>query len=152
MRFYAGDLRAVRLRVVFFAVDLRAVDFLPVDFLAVDFLPVDFLAVDFLAVDFLAVDFLAVDFRAVFFAAFFVDFFAARLPVAFFPFAPPSCLLTVAQAMRSAALLERPFFFADSSMCSAWRFCLDEYEDLSPRGMADLLRQQTNAGLGRIAS
>jgi hypothetical protein len=32
--------------------------------------------------------------------------------------------LTVAQAMRSAALVERPRFFSDSSMCSAWRFCL----------------------------
>src|SRR5690606_35974095 len=42
----------------------------------------------------------------------------------FFFLPPPSCLLTVAQAMRSADSSLRPFFFSLSSMCEAWRFCL----------------------------
>jgi hypothetical protein len=74
---------------VFFAADFFAVDFLLADFLAVEVFAVDFLAVDFLAVDFFPAAFLAVDF----------------LP----PFAPPSCLFTVAQARRPASLLLSPF-------------------------------------------
>ena len=37
---------------------------------------------------------------------------------------PPSCLFTVAQAMRSATSSLRPCSFSLSSLCSAWRFCL----------------------------
>jgi hypothetical protein len=37
---------------------------------------------------------------------------------------PPVCLFTVAQAMRSAVSVLRPRLLADSSMCSACRFCL----------------------------
>ena len=55
-------------------------------------------------------------------------FFAAFFPPPFLPlplfFAPPSCLLTVAQAMRSASSVERPFDFSLFSICSACRFCL----------------------------
>jgi hypothetical protein len=111
-----------------------------VAFFAVDFFVaffVAFFAVDFFAAFFVAffVAFFAVDFFAAFLVAFFaVDFFAAFF-VAFLPFAPPSRLLTVAHAMRSAASVERPSFFSDASMCAACRRCLGEYEDLSPRGM-----------------
>lgn len=53
------------------------------------------------------VAFFATVFLAVFFAAaFFVDFLA----VAFLP--PPSCLFTVAHAMRSAVSVERPWAFS----------------------------------------
>lgn len=86
---------------------------------------------DFLAAVFLEADFLV----AVFFEV-------ALLRVAVFlapdPLAPPSCLFTVAQARFSAVFLDTPFFSYPSSMCSAWRFCLLEYEDLSPRGMTRL--------------
>src|SRR5690606_14896623 len=37
---------------------------------------------------------------------------------------PPSCLLTVAQAIRSAVSWDLPSFFSLASMCRAWRFCL----------------------------
>ena len=57
----------------------------------------------------------------------------ARLPP------PPSCLFTVAQAMRSAVPSLAPRSRSLSSMCSAWRFCFSVYADLSPRGMTILL-------------
>jgi len=63
------------------------------------------------------------------------------LLVLFFPrpdplfFPPPSSLFTVAQARRSASRRETPRFSYPSSMCSAFRFCLLVYDDLSPRGM-----------------
>jgi hypothetical protein len=59
-----------------------------------------------------------------------VDFFAVLRPPLF---PPPSCLFTVAQAMRSALSSDAPRSRALSSMCSACRFCLSEYADLSPR-------------------
>lgn len=101
-----ADFRAVVLRVAFFAAVLR-VAFLAVLLRAVVLraLPVDFFAVDFL-----------------------VDFFVALRAPDFRPepdcLPPPSCLLTVAQAMRSAASSLRPRSFSLSSMCPAWRFCL----------------------------
>ncbi|KAB7631496.1 hypothetical protein F9K92_06855 [Stenotrophomonas rhizophila] len=66
---------------------------------------------------------------AVFFtAAFFVGEVFAVLAAVLFAlprfFPPPSCLLTVAQAMRSAVASLRPRAFSLSSMCSAVRFCL----------------------------
>jgi hypothetical protein len=74
-------------------------------------------------------------------------FLAAFLLVAFFVplralplrLPPPSCLFTVAQAMRSAVPSLAPRSRSLSSMCSAWRFCLSVYADLSPRGMTVLL-------------
>jgi hypothetical protein len=41
----------------------------------------------------------------------------------FLPFAPPVCLFTVAQPIRSASFSEPPRFLTLSSMCSAIRFC-----------------------------
>ncbi|HEY0662807.1 MAG TPA: hypothetical protein VGD21_15970 [Lysobacter sp.] len=106
-------------RVAFFAEDFLTVFFAA--FFAGDFLTA-FFAADFLTAFFAA--FFAGDFRvAVFLVAFLADFFAVlrpdpdRLP-------PPSCLLTVAQAMRSASSRGRPSSSSLSSMCSAWRFCL----------------------------
>src|SRR5690606_31723268 len=142
------DFRAAVLRAVFFAAVFRAVFFAGLLRAAAVFFAaffVAFRAVDFaalrLAVFFVAffavfrappVAFFAV-FRAppvAFFAvAFFVaDFFADLRAADFLPepdcLPPPSCLLTVAQAMRSAASSPRPRAFSLSSMCSAWRFCL----------------------------
>jgi hypothetical protein len=37
---------------------------------------------------------------------------------------PAASCFTVAQALPVAAFADRPFFFAPSSMCSAWRFIL----------------------------
>src|SRR5213078_4627077 len=51
----------------------------------------------------------------------------------FFP--PPVSLFTVAQARRSASLLDVPRFSYPSSMCSALRFCLLEYFALLPRAI-----------------
>jgi hypothetical protein len=48
---------------------------------------------------------------------------------------PPVSLFTVAQARRAASPRETPRSSYPSSMCSAWRFCLLVYDDLSPRGM-----------------
>lgn len=62
---------------------------------------------------------------------------------------PPSCLLTVAQARRSASFVETPRFSYPSSMCSALRFCLAVYLDLSPRGMGC---SSTKRGPSRRAS
>ncbi|HSX61024.1 MAG TPA: hypothetical protein VLF18_12545 [Tahibacter sp.] len=121
--FVAADLRAVarfavRRVVDFFAAGRRAVDFFVADLRAVVFFAVDFRAVGLRAVAFFAVDFRAADCRAVDFLAvdfFAVAFFAALLRVlrlgclAFGPgFAPPSCLLTVAQARRSASFFDTP--------------------------------------------
>jgi hypothetical protein len=50
---------------------------------------------------------------------------------------PPVSLFTVAQARRSASPRETPRFSYPSSICSAWRFCLLVYEDLSPRGIIE---------------
>ena len=78
---FAGDLRALEVRVAFpvadfarverlgvdvdaFALDFRAVDLFAGDFRVVDFFAVDFRAVDLFAADFPAVDFVAADFRA----------------------------------------------------------------------------------------
>jgi hypothetical protein len=41
----------------------------------------------------------------------------------FFP--PPVSLLTVAHARRAASFRDTPRLSYPSSMCSAWRFCLD---------------------------
>src|SRR5262249_33814479 len=49
---------------------------------------------------------------------------------------PPDSLLTVAQARRSASPSGTPRPSYPSAMCSAFRFCLSVYFDLSPRGMA----------------
>jgi hypothetical protein len=54
----------------------------------------------------------------------------------FFP--PPSCLLTVAHARRSASLSDTPRFSYPSSICSALRFCFAVYFDLSPCGISGL--------------
>jgi len=78
------------------------------------------------------VPFLLLDFRAVFLPddvfLLLPDFFAAvrllPLPADFF-LPPLSCLLTVRQARSSASFFETPFFSYPSSMCSAFRFCLD---------------------------
>ena len=57
--------------------------------------------------------------------------FRDELLLAFFPrpeplfFPPPVSLFTVAQARRSASSRPTPRFSYPSSMCSAWRFCLD---------------------------
>src|SRR5690606_3820950 len=48
---------------------------------------------------------------------------------------PPSSLLTVAQARRSASSLPTPFLRYPSSLCSVLCFCLSVLSDLSPRGM-----------------
>ena len=48
---------------------------------------------------------------------------------------PPVSLFTVAQARRAASPRETPRSSYPSSMCSAWRFCLLVYDDLSPRGI-----------------
>ena len=67
--------------------------------------------------------------------------FLEELRFVFFPrpdplfFPPPVSLFTVAQARRSASRRETPRFSYPSSICSAWRFCLLVYEDLSPRGI-----------------
>jgi hypothetical protein len=67
--------------------------------------------------------------------------FRAAVLVLFLPrpdplcFPPPSSLFTVAQARRSASRRETPRFSYPSSICSAFRFCLLVYDDLSPRGM-----------------
>ena len=140
--FFAG------LRVVFFAALLRAPVFLVAALFVALFAVI--LRAGLLAAHYLAgLAFFAALFRAVlsvaFFATFFAppeeDFFAAVFFVAFLAvffvalrapvflpepdcFPPPSCLLTVAQAMRSAVSSLRPWSFALSSMCSAWRFCL----------------------------
>ena len=55
-------------------------------------------------------------------------------PPCFLP--PPSCLLTVAHARRSASSGGTPCFSYPSSMCSAFRFCLSVYVDLSPCDIA----------------
>src|SRR5690606_15492781 len=47
----------------------------------------------------------------------------------------PDILFTVAQARASASSSDTQRSSQLSSMCSAWRFCLSEYADLSPRGM-----------------
>jgi hypothetical protein len=49
---------------------------------------------------------------------------------------PPSSLLTVAQARRSASSFFTPRFSYPFSISSALRFCLSVYADLSPRGMS----------------
>ena len=64
------------------------------------------------------------------------DFFPRPDPL-FLP--PPEILLTVAQARRSASFLGTPRSSYPSSICSAWRFCLAVYFNLSPRGMMSLL-------------
>ena len=114
-----GSFGAIALRVIltFFAVLLRAVR------LAAFF--VAFLAAVFVA-------FFAAFLVAVFFAGFFVALLAvvlaADLRAVFRPEPesrpPPLCLLTVAQAIRSASFSDRPCSRSLSSMCSAWRFCL----------------------------
>jgi hypothetical protein len=110
--------------------------FLPPDFRAeLPFLLADFLPElrfrllpDFFA----AVPFLLVDFRADFLPDdvflplpdFFADVRFLLLPPDFF-LPPLSCLLTVRQARSSASFFDTPFFSYPSSMCSAFRFCLD---------------------------
>jgi hypothetical protein len=49
--------------------------------------------------------------------------------------APPVSLFTVAHAIRAAVFELFPLFFAPSSMWDAWRFCLDVYLVLLPRGI-----------------
>ncbi|MBK0014755.1 hypothetical protein, partial [Stenotrophomonas sp. S41] len=131
--FWGGALRVAA--VVFFAAAfLVAVFFVAVDagalfaadFFAGDFVVADFFAGDFVVADFFAGALLAADFFvAVFFAAAFFAgaFFAALRPLPL-RLPPPSCLLTVAHAMRSAVLSLAPRARSLSSMCSAWRFCL----------------------------
>ena len=67
--------------------------------------------------------FAAVFFTAPLLAAFLAAAFFATLRPLPLRLPPPSCLLTVAQAMRSAALSLAPRSRSLSSMCSAWRFC-----------------------------
>jgi hypothetical protein len=125
--FFAGDLRAAEVRVVFFAVDLRVPAGL-VDLRGLAARDVVFFAALFFAAALRAGDFLAGAFRALappadFFDAVLravdclaLDFFAADFLVAarrgclaLGPgFAPPSCLFTVAQARRSASSLDTP--------------------------------------------
>ncbi|WP_257388989.1 hypothetical protein [Tahibacter caeni] len=112
----AVDLRAVAR----FVAGLRVVERLAVAFFAVDFLAAAFFAaVFFVAAFFVADVFVAADLRApvprfaalrrvVFFAAAFLVA-ARRGCLALGPDrAPPSCLLTVAQARRSASFLPTP--------------------------------------------
>ncbi|WP_457318939.1 hypothetical protein [Stenotrophomonas sp. P5_B8] len=104
--------------VVFFA-DVVVVFFADVDAFFATLLPAAVLFTATFFATFEAVDVLAA-FRVAVFAD---DVVGAFLTGArFLP--PPSCLLTVAQAMRSAASSPRPCSFSLSSMCSAWRFCL----------------------------
>ena len=48
---------------------------------------------------------------------------------------PPSCLLTVDHAIRSASSSEAPLDRSLCSMCAACRFCFSVYALLSPCGM-----------------
>src|SRR5262245_44336205 len=66
-----------------------------------------------------------------------------RLPTPDPPFLPPPVVaFTVAQARRSASSSGTPRSSYPSSMCSAIRFCLSVYLDLSPRGIGRLLHVQ----------
>jgi len=109
---------------------LRAGAFFATAFFAGAFFAAVALVVAFFVADFLAGAFLAAFLLVAFFAP--LRALPLRLP-------PPSCLFTVAQAMRSAVPSLAPRSRSLSSMCSAWRFCFSVYADLSPRGMTVLL-------------
>lgn len=102
---------AARVAAAFFAAALRV---LAVDFFAGAFFAAVFFAA-FFAGAFPAVLFVAAFFAGAFFAAFFTVFFAAFFTVFLAPLRalplrlpPPSCLFTVAHAMRSAVLSLAP--------------------------------------------
>ncbi len=86
----------------------------------------------FAAAERLALDRDAAPFRPPLREAFLFDFLPRPDPL-FLP--PPSSSLTVAHARRAASRRETPRFSYPSSMCSALRFCLLVYDDLSPRGI-----------------
>jgi hypothetical protein len=89
--FFAAAEREADLRAVFAAGDVLAGDLRAPDWRAPGVLAADFLAETFFAVDFFAVDFFAAGFSEE------------------GPFAPPSCLFTVAHARFAATFFETPF-------------------------------------------